>query len=105
MMARHRKPSHDDFICPNCGAELPGGAEFCRACGASDDSGWDDAPEPRADLPEGYGPDDDDFDYDEFVRREFGAGASEWSKRDLQRLIWAVVVLVVGAAFLTMVLR
>lgn len=30
----------DDFVCPNCGAELPGSAKFCPECGSDDKTGW-----------------------------------------------------------------
>lgn len=54
----------DSFPCPHCGAEVPAGATFCRACGASDDAGWNDESA-------WTGGDDDDFDYDDYVGREF----------------------------------
>ena len=54
----------DSFHCPHCGAEVSAGAAFCRACGASEDSGWDgDAWTEDEDA--------DDFDYDEYLAREF----------------------------------
>ncbi len=53
--------SDDDyFVCPNCGVELSIGATFCPECGSNDEAGWN--------LEEEY---EDDFDYDEFVKREF----------------------------------
>jgi len=97
-MAKRRPDSDDYFICPCCGAEVRVGAKFCRECGASDDFGWDE---------EGGGWDDDtragdaaedDFDYDEFVAREFPDRAAPWSKHRMKR--WAtgaVVVIIVGA--------
>ncbi len=30
----------DDFVCPNCGAELPGSAKFCPECGSDEKTGW-----------------------------------------------------------------
>lgn len=53
-----------ELECPHCGALLPANARFCRHCGADDEVGWAD------DADEGYAA-DDDFDYDDFVRREF----------------------------------
>jgi hypothetical protein len=54
-------------ICPNCGAEIPPKARACPECGADEKTGWSE--EARAsglDLP------DENFDYDDFVKREFG---------------------------------
>ncbi len=57
-------------ICPNCGADVPRKAKACPGCGADENSGWaEDAQQATAadlGLPE------EDFDYDEFTKREFG---------------------------------
>lgn len=57
-------------ICPNCGADVPRKAKACPNCGADENTGWeedaDQATTTDLGLPE------DDFDYDEFVQREFG---------------------------------
>ena len=59
------------FVCPHCGAEVPAGAHACPECGSDDRTGWaEDADRWAADIPAGYG-EDDEFDYDEFIRREF----------------------------------
>jgi hypothetical protein len=56
--------------CPNCGADLPRNTKACPECGADENSGWqEDAQQATAadlGLPE------EEFDYDEFVEREFG---------------------------------
>jgi len=44
-------------ICPNCGAEVPLRARACPECGADEQTGWSE---------------DEEFDYDEFVKEEFG---------------------------------
>lgn len=56
-------------VCPVCGEDVPRGALACPECGADHRSGWrEDAQHYDAvDLP------DTDFDYDEFVRQEFGS--------------------------------
>ena len=54
-------------ICPNCGADVPRKARACPECGADEATGWSE--EARAsglDLP------DESFDYDDFVKRQFG---------------------------------
>jgi hypothetical protein len=54
-------------ICPNCGATVPPNAKACPECGSDDETGWSEqAYAPNPDLP------DEEFDYDEYTRREFG---------------------------------
>lgn len=57
-------------ICPVCGEDVPPRALACPECGADERSGWrtDAASYDGVDLPE-------EFDYDEFARREFGRRA------------------------------
>ena len=64
-----KRPADDDyFLCPHCGERLAAGAKFCRHCGADAEMGW--GPEGLDGDPTG-GYEDDDFDYDEFIAREF----------------------------------
>jgi hypothetical protein len=52
--------------CPTCGADVPRGAKACPECGADENTGWSEgAYASSLDLP------DEEFDYDEFVKREF----------------------------------
>jgi hypothetical protein len=54
-------------ICPNCGALVPPKAKACPGCGADEETGWSDrAAAQRLGLP------DEEFDYDQFVKEEFG---------------------------------
>jgi hypothetical protein len=70
-MERNQSDDEYGFDCPHCGAQLPADAKFCRQCGASDDSGWNEEDElAPGDLGIGY-EGEDDFDYDDFVAREF----------------------------------
>ena len=32
--------SHGEFICPNCGAEVPVSAKACPECGSDEKTGW-----------------------------------------------------------------
>jgi hypothetical protein len=53
--------------CPHCGAELPPRARACPECGSDETTGWSDrAHTERLGIP------DEEFNYDEFVREEFG---------------------------------
>ena len=55
------------MVCPNCGAEVPANARACPECGSDEQTGWsDDAASGGIDLP------GEPFDYDDFVKREFG---------------------------------
>jgi predicted nucleic acid-binding Zn ribbon protein len=53
--------------CPVCGADIPRNARACPECGSDEKTGWSDHAHAQSlDLP------DDEFNYDEFVEREFG---------------------------------
>lgn len=54
-------------VCPVCGDEVPRNALACPQCGADHNSGWKENTYDGLELP------DDDFDYDEFVKQEFGS--------------------------------
>jgi uncharacterized membrane protein YvbJ len=78
-------------VCPVCGEDVPANALACPECGADHNSGWrEDAGTYEAlDLP------DEDFNYDEFVREEFGNSI----KPAGMKLIWwltAIVVIIVS---------
>ena len=78
--------------CPNCGADVPRNARACPDCGSDESTGWSENAQTQSlDLP------DDEFNYDEFVQREFGK-----PKRSPQRLLWTLVAvgLLVGFVLL-----
>ena len=80
-------------LCPNCGAEVPPRARACPECGSDETTGWSErATAQHLDLP------DPEFNYDEFVREEFGPPRER--RRPSHRLWWAVamVLLVILAA-------
>src|SRR5207253_2927273 len=58
-------------VCPVCGEDVYRGALACPECGADHNSGWRD----DAYVNDGLDLPDDEFDYDEFTRREFGGSA------------------------------
>jgi hypothetical protein len=87
----------DAFPCPNCGADVPAGSAACPACGSDEETGWSEGADAwGADIPTGYGH-DDDFDYEEFVEEEF-AGAGR--KADRPRTILIVFLALAGLAIL-----
>ena len=54
--------------CPNCGADVPRNARACPECGADETTGWsEDAYTSNLGLP-----DEEKFDYEEFVKEAFG---------------------------------
>lgn len=63
MSGRFKPPGQ----CPVCGEWVPRGAVACDECGACGKSGWSgETAADGLDLP------DDEFDYEDFVAREFG---------------------------------
>ena len=78
--------------CPNCGAEVRRKSRACPECGADEHTGWSEAA--RSD---GLGLPDESFDYNDFVKREFGG------EKPVPRGIhwfWWVVALALVAAFI-----
>ena len=80
-------------ICPQCGAEVPSNARACPECGSDEETGWSD----RADA-QRLGLPDDEFNYDEFVKEEFG---DKDPRRDIRPrgigwLWWVVAIVLLG---------
>jgi hypothetical protein len=76
--------------CPNCGAPVPAKAKACPECGACERSGWsEEAAASALGLP------DDSFDYNEFVREEFGGKTV--APRGIKWVWWTVALLLVIA--------
>ena len=78
-------------MCPVCGEDVPPVAVACPECGADHNSGWQEHAEAydALDLP------DEDFNYDEFVKQEFGP-----SRRPTIKKIWWITGILVIAAFI-----
>src|SRR5436190_24163001 len=68
MSTKH--PHKTPEICPVCSEAVPPGSLACPECGADHRSGWKESSSVSADL----GLPDEDFDYVEFVKNEFGTG-------------------------------
>jgi hypothetical protein len=91
-----RVPPLPPEICPECGAEVPRKARACPHCGADEQTGWSDrAQAQRLDLPE------DEFDYEGFVKEEFGDRRRPTDRIKPRHLswLWWVVALLLALAF------
>jgi hypothetical protein len=69
--------------CPNCGADVPRHAKACPECGSDESTGW-----AEGSYAQSLGLPDEEFDYDEFTRREFGK-----PKRSSRQILWWIVAL------------
>jgi len=80
-------------ICPVCGEDVPRNALACPECGADYNSGWreDAASYDGVDLPE-------EFDYEEFTRREFGGGSPK--PAGIRTLWWVTAIVVLALTIL-----
>ena len=87
MKSRLRPPK----VCPVCGEDVPPAAVACPECGADHNSGWQE----NADVYDAVDLPDEDFDYQEFVKQEFGSSHKPAIKR-----IWWITALILIAALL-----
>ncbi len=80
------------MVCPNCGAEVPKRAKACPECGSDEQTGWSaEAESSGLDLP------DEEFDYADFVKKEFGDKSPV--PRGLHWFWWLVAIIVIVAFF------
>jgi hypothetical protein len=80
LNSRPRTPK----VCPVCGEDVPPKSLACPECGSDHNTGW----KKNAATYDGLNlPDEDEFNYDEFVEREFGGGAPP-SKTGLKPIWW-----------------
>ena len=87
MKSRLRPPK----VCPVCGEDVPPAAVACPECGADHNSGWQENAElyDAVDLP------DEDFNYEEFVKQEFGSSHKPAIKR-----VWWITALILIAVLI-----
>ena len=78
-------------VCPNCGAEVPRGARACPECGSDEQTGWsEEANVGGLDLP------DSEFNYQEYVQREFGSKSPV--PQGIHWFWWVVAVIILVAS-------
>jgi hypothetical protein len=83
--------------CPNCGADVPPRAKACPECGADETTGWSEqARNDELGLP------DENFDYEELVKREF-AGRGPIPRG--MRWFWWLMAAIILAAFVWLCVR
>ena len=89
--------------CPVCGEWVSKGQAACDECGACEKSGWkkDAETDDGLDLP------DDEFDYDDFIAREFGGKQDGVSGNQRSLWFWVglVLVIILALGFLMPLLR
>ena len=85
-----RTSARSGFPCPHCGEFVAAGARRCRECGASDEYGWNHDQLEQNDCG------DDDFDYDDYVAREFPGHADPDSPALMRRdwIVWIIGLLI-----------
>lgn len=75
------------FECPHCGEDVLAGAKVCRACGASDESGWNED-----DFGDGYDDEYQDAIYDDRAESAGVPGRSATAVRFWVRLVILAVI-------------
>lgn len=77
-------------VCPVCGEDVPRRALACPECGADHNSGWRE----DAATADAIGAAAGDFNYDEFVREEFGPSAKP---RGIATIWWITGIMLIAA--------
>ena len=83
-------------VCPVCGEQLQRGLLACPECGADHKSGWRE----NGDAYDGVDLPDEDFNYDDFVKQEFGSQL----KPSGSKTVWWITAVLLILAFLVMYL-
>ncbi|HWB03918.1 MAG TPA: hypothetical protein VG796_12900 [Verrucomicrobiales bacterium] len=86
----------DWYACPSCGAEVRVGSRGCPQCISGKGAKWEqDNYLDGVDVPE----DAAEFDYDDFVKREFGGrGPSRLKPHGIKWKWWITAVLLLAAS-------
>ena len=92
-MARKKPtPLKSPEVCPVCGEDVPNNSLACPECGADHDSGWRE----DFDIHDAAGLPEDDFDYDEFVKQEFGSSPKPAGLKP----VWWITAILLPLAFI-----
>jgi hypothetical protein len=75
--------------CPNCGAEVPPKARACPECGSDEQTGWSEEAQGQTGN---LGLPNEDFDYDEFVKKEFEEKQSNPVPHGIHWFWWLVAI-------------
>ncbi|MDQ3314839.1 MAG: zinc ribbon domain-containing protein [Verrucomicrobiota bacterium] len=95
MKSNRKKRLRPPEVCPVCHDEVPANALACPQCGADHNSGWrEDADENDIAAP------DDEFDYEKFVREEFGTPL----KPAGIKTVWWITAMLLAIALLVLYL-
>jgi len=94
MTRKKRTRPRAPELCPVCNEQVPPGALACPECGADHNSGWRE----DAGLHDGVDLPDEDFDYDDFVKGEFGSRV----KPAGLKMVWWIAGIVLIIALLLM---
>jgi hypothetical protein len=95
-MSRRKTAAVAPAVCPVCGEDVPRGSLACPECGADHNSGWRE----EAQTYDSAGLPDEDFDYDQFVRQEFGKGPKPTGIRPVWWVTAIVLIVAAIAAYL-----
>jgi predicted nucleic acid-binding Zn ribbon protein len=90
-MPRVNRPLPPPPTCPVCGEDVPANARACPGCGADHSTGWKPGATAQADL----GLPDEEFDYDDFVQREFAP--EQRRARGIKKHWWITAVILLAA--------
>jgi len=97
--SKHRRQP-EWFHCPNCGEAVRLGAKACPHCGSDEETGWRDEADGEPGL---EGDLADDFNYDEYLKREF-SDPHPANQLPGGRLAWVLLALalagLIASAFL-----
>ena len=88
MAARKTTRPPAPQVCPVCGEDVPRAAMACPECGADHNSGWRE----EADRYDATGLPEDEFDYNQFARQEFGTSPKPAT---IKSFWWVTAVLVI----------
>ena len=94
MTQKKRTLPRTPEVCPVCNEDVPPGALACPECGADHKSGWRE----DAEGYDGLNLPDEDFNYDDFVKQEFGPRV----KPSGLKVIWWIAGIVLIVALILM---